>query len=276
MKTICLFILILCITLVAAYQVPRVMDPKLYVLAHFNYSEKIRFDNTIWTYGTDYAIAVWMTIAVLCTWRRCYSSALRNRGIGLFTCYAISVLFGGLCHHFFTSFEDISSNKFRLFWTVCVGSVAVAGGFMGSYGSNLARGVRGPAISVPEWFWYSFSVSMLVTTCFGGFSCEQPACDIFLAGVTQFIPSVYISLVLFTRSEAYITRNMLIATTIAFWLNSLLLPFYSLALKWGLELSTINTILHTCLTVAWGCQFVCLCWICETIDKSISNNKKAV
>jgi len=266
----------LSITLGAAYWIPKIMDPELYVLAYFNYNENIRFDHTIWTYGTDYGITVWMIIAVVCTWWRCYSSALRNRGIGLFTCYAVSVLAGGLCHQFFISFEAVSSTQFRLLWTVCVGSVAVAGGFMGSYGSNLARAVGGPAISVPEWFWFAFSTTMLVTTCCGGFSCEQPACDIFLAGVTQFIPSIYISLVLFTRSEAYITRNMLIATTIGFWLNSVLLPFYSLALKWGLELSTINTMLHACLTVAWGCQFVCLCWICETIDKSIINNKKTL
>jgi len=213
-------------------------------------------------------IAVWMTFGVVWTWWRCNSSALRNRSLGLFTCYAISVLVGGLCHNFFKSFEAIASARFRLYWTVCVGTVAIAGGLMGSYASHLARSVRGPPIFVPDWFWFTFSMTMLITTCFGGFSCKQPACDIFLAGVTQLIPSVYISVVLFTRSERHITTNMVITTTIGFWLNSLLLPFYSVALDWGLKLGIINAMLHTCLTIAWGCQFICLCWICESVDNS--------
>jgi len=276
MNTIFLLVLTLTVTLVAAYQVPTFMDPKLYVWAYFDYNEKLRFDNTIWTYGTDYIIAVWMTFGVLCTWWRCDSSALRNRSIGLLSCYGASVLVGGLCHQHFTSFEAISSIPFRLYWTVCVGFVAIAGGFMGSYASNLARSVEGTPLIVPEWFWKIFSITMLITTVVGGFSCEQPACDIFLAGVTQFIPSVYISLVLFTRTESFITPNMIIATTIGFWLNCLLLPFYSVALDGGLELSTINTMLHFCLTVAWGCQFICLCWICQTVDENTMSVKKAV
>jgi len=268
MKIIALLILVLTITLGAAYQIPKILDPQLYVLAYFNYNENIRFDNTIWTYGSDYIIAVWMTFGVVWTWWRCNSSALRNRSLGLFTCYAISVLVGGLCHNFFKSFEAIASARFRFYWTVCVGTVAIAGGFMGSYASHLARSVRGTPIFVPDWFWFTFSITMLITTCFGGFSCERPACDIFLAGVTQLIPSVYISVVLFTRSERHITTNMVITTTIGFWLNAFLLPFYSVALDWGLTLGIINALLHTCLTIAWGCQFICLCWICESVDNS--------
>lgn len=275
MKTFCLLILTLATTLAASYQIPTIMDPKLYVWAYFNYNENIRFDNTIWTYGTDYIIAAWMTFGILCIWWRCHSSALRNRSIGLLSCYTASVLVGGFCHQFFTSFESISAIAFRLYWTVCVGFVAIAGGFIGSYASNLARTVDGTALVVPAWFWKTFSITMLITTCAGGFSCEQPACDIFLAGVTQFIPSLYISLVLFTRTESCITTNMMIMTTCGFWLNSVLLPFYSLALNCGLQLGTINTMLHFCLTVAWGCQFMCLCWICETVDDNITT-KKAV
>jgi len=215
-----------------------------------------------------------MTFGVVCTWWRCKSSTLRNRSIGLLTCYAVSVLVGGLCHHFLSSFEAISSNRFRLLWTVCVGSVAIAGGFMGSYGSHLARSTHGTPVSLPEWFWESFGITMLLVTCAGGFSCVQPACDIFLAGITQTIPTVYIVFVVFTRTESYLTISMAVTTAVGFFLNSILLPFYSVAFYLGLQLSTINTMLHSCLTVAWGCQFICLCWICETVDKSEKTVKK--
>jgi len=53
-----LLIITLAITLMAAYYLPVIMDPKLYVLAYFKYNENTRFDNTIYTYGTDYALAV--------------------------------------------------------------------------------------------------------------------------------------------------------------------------------------------------------------------------
>jgi len=157
-----------------------------------------------------------MSFGVFCTWWRCNSSALRNRSIGLFTCYGVSVLVGGLCHMFFRSYEAIASNWFRLYWTACVGSVAIAGGFIGSYASHLARSVSGTPIFLPEWFWKTFSITMLITTCVGGFSCAQPACDIFLAGITQFIPSIYIGVVLFTRTESCITTSMAVATTTGF------------------------------------------------------------
>jgi len=277
MKTFFLLIATVALALGAAYLVPKMMDPKLYAMAYFNYKENTRFDNTIWTYGTDYMIGICMAFGVAWLLIRCKSSTLRSRCIGLIICYAVSVLVGGYCHQTFVTIEAVSSFRYRVLWTVCVNAVIVAGGFIGSIGSHISRSVNGSRVSVPDWFWMGFACILFVFTCMGILSCEQPACDIFLAGITQFVPTVYIMLVLITRSNKdVITMKMVVATSSAFLLNCVLLPMYSIALSRGLALSTVNTILHAWLTMTWCSQFFCLCNICESIDENVVGTKRTL
>ena len=111
--------------------------------------------------------------------------------------YAISVTAGGISHQFFNSLDKMNTLTFRLMWSVVVGTVTAAGGFIGSIGSAFAKMARGSedkrfkVVVVPSWWWAVWSV-FLTSLVFGGvLSMERPAADIFLAGVTQTAPTCY-------------------------------------------------------------------------------------
>ena len=111
-----------------------------------------RFDNTFLTYGTDYGIAIFMAFATYkCLTASPYThlytaisnqhdssaKSLKLRSAALFLSYASSVLAGGIAHQFFTNVPDsLNTVSFRILWTICVGSVTAAGGFMGMCGSQ--------------------------------------------------------------------------------------------------------------------------------------------
>ena len=118
---------------------------KTYIRALYQYDdEDTWFDNTVLTWGTDYAIAVLMTFSAL----KCYfatssqrgmrneraSRSLRNRSCALFLLYAVSVMTGGIAHQTFTTIDSLNTTTFRILWTICVGAVTAAGGSMGMIG----------------------------------------------------------------------------------------------------------------------------------------------
>jgi len=86
---------------------------------------------------------------------------------------------------------------------------------------------------------------------------KQPASDIFLTGVTQVIPTVYLVLVLYSRKNwkdfnvANGTRQIFLFGALA---NVPLLPGYDLFNFLNLPLGIINLILHTNLGLAWSSQ----------------------
>jgi len=251
---------------------PHVMTPEaakeIYIPAFYAYDARWHhFDNTIWTYGTDYALAVAMCIlACLCLKARSTATRLKNRAAGLLTCYALSVLAGGLAHQFYTTIDSRNSLSFRVLWTICVGTVTAAGGFMGSSGSEVARHYGGKV--VPEWCWLGFG-GFTTAVCVCGFiSFQRPACDIFVAGITQVPPTAYMMGLGYFILREKVSEFYRWQCIVAFILNAPLLPMYSLLVySTDLSLAAINTLLHSWLFVAWGNQALALLHL-------ISNDQK--
>jgi hypothetical protein len=115
------------------------------------------FDNTAWTYGTDYLLTVCMfvlaqkinyitpTSTTTNSKRTDEDLAMVGRAQhkwwsrGLLWSYMLSVLAGGLAHQFYTTSDSRNSLSFRILWTCCVGTVTAASGFMGAIGTELVR-----------------------------------------------------------------------------------------------------------------------------------------
>jgi hypothetical protein len=96
----------------------------------------------------------------------------------------------------------------------------------------------------------------------GGFSFQRPACDIFIAGITQF-PSTFYLMYIFTfglsASMPTVQRWARIVGVIGFILNAPLLPMYPLLVQYtDWTLGSVNTLLHTWLLVAWSMQGIAL------------------
>jgi hypothetical protein len=151
-----------------------------YVPASYAYDPThTRFDNTIWTYGTDYALAfVMLILGISChrggTCRVASAAAsggtiakmptsssstnstssrgLRAYSFGLLLCYSISTLFGGYAHMNYVGVNELNASGFRLVWSVTVGFVSFASCFMGLIGREVqdAFGARG-ALPLGPW-----------------------------------------------------------------------------------------------------------------------------
>jgi hypothetical protein len=87
-----------------------------------------------------------------------------------------------------------------------VGTVTAAGGFMGACGSQLGRLTGG--FYVPEWAWVGFGTFATAVCMAGYMSFQRPACDIFIAGITQLPSTLYICLLaIFSHHKAFY-RNL--------------------------------------------------------------------
>jgi hypothetical protein len=256
---------------------------KTYDLARFHYDESIsHFDNTIWTYGTDYILAFTMTAIALsilrcddCQISQRISSRLRWRSAGLLLGYAASTLAGALAHQFYTTLESRNSLSFRVLWTICVGTVCFASAFMGSVGTELARQYRnlGPVPVIHENFWLSYGATTTLFCITGGLSYQRPACDIFIAGTNQ-IPSTMYMMALFYIQCGHpslfsIRLKYRFMGACGFILNAPLLPMYPLLIQYtDWSLASVNTLLHSCLFVAWGMQGLSLRHLAVTLARS--------
>jgi len=108
--------------------------------AQYKYdSSNTVFDNSILTWGTDYGITCVMIYGVLRLlsakpWNSAYQNevswGLRLRAAALLLSYAISVFAGGIAHQNYSTIDSLNSLSFRILWTICVGSVTAAGGYM--------------------------------------------------------------------------------------------------------------------------------------------------
>ena len=116
-----------------------------YHWAFYSYDAQVsHFDNSAWTYCTDYVLAVimaWMAYSILRYSRPGVSDRLSNRSAALKMSYCISVLAGGYCHQNYTTLESRNSLSFRILWTICVGTVTGANCSMGMSGSEVIRKV---------------------------------------------------------------------------------------------------------------------------------------
>ena len=214
---------------------------KTFIPANYKYDADLTvFDNTFLTYGTDYMLC-WLMLygAHQCYFagindkkqtNACslqeenmlhidnnitfeYSLPLRQKSAALFICYAISVFAGGYAHQTFLSFDSLNTTIFRSIWTICVGSVTMAGGVMGMIGSEICRKFLHANIGcnsrfsvpiIPDVLWCIYGFYMTTVCCMGGISYMRPACDIFVAGTTQvsfsyvcYLHSTYIYITIF-------------------------------------------------------------------------------
>lgn len=193
--------------------------------------------------------------------------ALRSRG--LLICYCCSVLAGGVAHQYYTTLQSRNTWHFRFLWTICVGSVTVASAWMGCLGTELARidrtadggvaATRGIPL-LPEWFWAAYGTGATIACAAGSMSFQRPACDIFIAGITQFPSTFYVMLLLGVGLPTVpVPKWARLMGLIGFILNAPLLPMYPLLVQYTTwSTASINTLLHTWLLTAWGLQGLCL------------------
>lgn len=278
--------------------------------AGFNYDERNTFfDNTFLTYGTDYMITVCMFYAVYkCLFatsilkvddNELMSDLSLSRGLRissslLFMSYGLSVLAGGIAHQFYVNLEDLNSISFRILWTVCVGCVTAAGGFMGACGSAIyfrlnqsmpQEMVRFRMVYIPYAYWIFYGGCMTIWCILGGISYKRPACDIFVAGTTQFVPTVYLVMtVLSVRWSSskvatfpieLVKKGYRLCIIIGFFLNAPLLPMYPLMVQYtSLSLGVVNALLHLNLTLAWGLQAIGIHHFCNRFNVTTENDKR--
>lgn len=270
---------------------------KTYIPAWYKYDkEHTSFDNTPWTYGTDYLLtAVMSYLAIKCLRatspdncpqkdaKNANSLKLRLYSASLLICYGLSTLAGAWAHQHFTSIEQLNTMKFRVFWFVCVGNVSFASCYMGLIGREVQRvfGVKGAVPLGPWWFWPAYGSYMAAACGLGYISFKRPACDIFIAGITQFPTTFYCLLVLGRRrwGDKNIMNDSIsspiglvrmpyrIMFYIGFIGNAPLLPMYPVLVQYsGMSLAGINTLLHCWLMVMWGMQGISLLHLCNAMS----------
>jgi len=270
-----------------------------YVPANYQYDEEnTRFDNTVWTYGTDYTLAVIMLFGAIHTWKSgCKFTSLRLYSTVMLLCYVTSVTAGAIAHQHYLTVDSLNTGEFRILWTICVGTVTLAGGFIGAIGSEIGKALQGmngrTATPIfPQIFWAYYGIFQTTVCIMGGISFKRPACDIFIAGTTQAVPTFYAVFMLmqcYWETETKSLRNRTVISMfyvnlqtkftfayrilflIGFSLNSPLLPAYPILLSLNLSLGTVNTILHTNLCLAWGLQCLTLRKFCVSLRDSASD-----
>ena len=231
------------------------------------------------------------------------SKSLRIKSACLFFSYAISVFAGGYAHYNYHGVDDLNTTSFRILWTICVGSVTAAGGFMGACGSEIYKRmnlqapddkVRFRMVHLHDILWTIYGGYMTWICITGAMSYKRPACDIFVAGTSQFIPTAYCALVVLSirwpDAEAVlegkyhgetsflvqsITHKVRCIFYIGFFLNAPLLPTYPFYVQHtSLSLGVVNALLHLNLTVAWGMQAKSLCLFCKAFNLVERDEKK--
>jgi hypothetical protein len=265
-----------------AFYFPFLLSPhaamQTYHFAFWKYdSEMSHFDNTPWTFGTDYFLAISMALLALYI-PRDHPAGWKSRG--LLCMYLLSVTAGGIAHQFYTTVDDRNTKSFRIWWSICVGTVAAGSGFMGAAAtdllqydkrrgtepvllsstgvtSNSIRNSKIPLPAIPNWSWMGYAICTVITVLAGGFSFQRPACDIFVVGITQFPSTFYMMLILaagFPHCHALTLRTRVVGC-LAFVLNAPLLPLYPILVVYtDWSLATINTFLHSWLWMTWTLQ----------------------
>jgi hypothetical protein len=259
---------------------PFILTPeaasKTYLPAFYNYNAELsHFDNSAWTYGTDYVLTIVMALlaySCLSASTSLETRALRYRSAGLLLCYSVSVTAGGWAHQHYTTLESRNTLDFRILWTICVGTVTAAGGFMGSCASEVST--RFDVFRrVPEALWIGFGLGTTLLCALGGLSYQRPACDIFIAGTTQSPPTFFLMAVVgctMTREKCHISFAYKIVCLIGFIANAPLLPMYSLLIQYtDWSLAAVNTLLHCWLMVAWTKQALSLRHFVVAMDQRL-------
>lgn len=257
-----------------------------YQYAYFDYDPKRSFfDNSFYTYGTDYILAIIMAgLAMSISLKNDMTHTLAWRTRCLLFLYSISTIAGGIAHQNYLTVESRNTYHFRILWTICVGSVAASSGFMGSIGTELVRLDRDRGV-VFWWmplltsrFWGGFAALSTLFVMAGYCSFQRPACDIFVPGITQAPSSFYMMIILGTGLPTEPVQTWArIAGNIGFLWNAPLLPMYPLLIQYtDLDLSVVNVILHTWLLIGWGLQGLSLRHVEQVLTQSQQPPQAAV
>mmetsp|Transcript_11953 Transcript_11953/g.24721 ORF Transcript_11953/g.24721 Transcript_11953/m.24721 type:complete len:449 (+) Transcript_11953:1948-3294(+) len=304
--TVPLFLLLAVGTKFLAKNFPYVLAPwaatHTYKPAHWQYDEDdTHFDNSAWTWGTDY----WLTAAMLFLAGRCLTATptgrindpsaansyqLRIRSATMLVLYAISTLAGGYAHHNYHGIDDLNTTSFRVLWSICVGTVTSAGAAMLWIGSELCRQYHANVCSteimfriptIPRWFCAAWGIYITGLCVLGEMSYKRPACDIFVAGTTQTVPTAYVVALLAAhrwtsgrKTDDHpvhacdrVQMKYRIMYYAGFLFNVPLLPMYPLLVQYtDWSLGAVNTLLHAWLTVSWGMQGFSLRHFCMALS----------
>jgi hypothetical protein len=272
--------------------VPFVIVPeastKTYEFAFWSYDPSVsHFDNSAWTYATDYVLAAIMAglaFAILKVSTRANTDRLCSRASSLLILYMISTTFGGLCHQNYLTVESRNTLSFRLLWTLCVGTVSLANTSMGLCGTEIVRKFQSERLCsskfdkvplIPETFWWVYGLCITAFTAWGGMSFQRPACDIFIAGATQTPSTFYMMAVLYLLDNPKVEFNRRILGMIGFILNAPLLPMYPMLIQYtDWSLGSVNTLLHFWLTMAWSMQGYSMLHVAQSLTTTTANEKK--
>eukprot|EP00560_Eucampia_antarctica_P009818 CAMPEP_0197830206 /NCGR_PEP_ID=MMETSP1437-20131217/6795_1 /TAXON_ID=49252 ORGANISM="Eucampia antarctica, Strain CCMP1452" /NCGR_SAMPLE_ID=MMETSP1437 /ASSEMBLY_ACC=CAM_ASM_001096 /LENGTH=309 /DNA_ID=CAMNT_0043432421 /DNA_START=390 /DNA_END=1322 /DNA_ORIENTATION=- len=264
------------------------------------------FDNTIWTWGTDYMLAVLMMYgAIKCLFATQSATGETNNdatrpirflSLALLTAYSMSVFCGGIAHQYYDTLESLNTRSFQILWSLCLGSVTFATAYMGMIAAEICSNLKNNTDKnrvlfhvpiIPNWAWLFYGCYMTFFCVSGDFSCKRPASDIFIAGITQLAPTLYCEIVMLSRrwSDACIFEAKASPSTrdivadgikakyrcmyyIGFILNAPLLFFYPLAVQYtSISLGILNATLHLNLCFAWGMQAISLHHICKASNR---------
>lgn len=267
------------IGLVMPFWSTPVASSKTYEPAFWQYDHNTsHFDNSPWSYGTDYVIAVGMvaySTATLSLSQRGNTDRLCIRVAFLASMCMMSVATGGICHQFYTTVESRNSISFRILWTLCVGAIPLGNTWMGCCASEILRRFQPERICctafqnlpiVPESFWYIYGLCAFFFTAWGGMSHQRPACDLFVAAVTQAPPSYYMMAILFFLDRPKSNFNARIWGAVGLNFHIPLLPLYPMLVQYtDWSLGAINTLLHSWLAVSWAMQAYSLYRIIQSV-----------
>jgi len=262
---------------------------KIYQKASYEYDPAISlFDNTIWTYGTDYALAtitagfaIWILQTSNRSSRDVHKRVARASATMLIL-YSVSTGAGAIAHQHFLTVESRNSMVFRLLWTICVGTVYLAAIPMGIIGSECLR-IFQPRPNCPPLlktiplvtnaYWMFYGAIGAIACALGFMSFQRPACDIFIAGCTQTPSTFYFLAFLVSVEHPLITKFMKLYGVVGFICNAFLLPLYPILVR-NFSLATTNTVLHTNLCIAWSLQGLVLQRVVKCLVEETTHNEQ--
>lgn len=241
-------------------QGPDARGRPTYEAAHWMYPAHAMFDNTAATYVTDYVITIAMCALALIIARIDTPSAdVKRYAVLLLLTNGLSTLIGGMAHHAYSgAVQDLNSGLFYGMWCWVVGLTVVAGAWQGQLAAALLR--RCPedhwssAPSRPGLFWAVWAASLVSLVLAGWLSHTRPACDIFVAGGMQAVPTGYLMLAVWRSCVQTKTLRLppldLTALLVSIVLNAPLIFIYPYLVR-SCSLPVTNTILHAVLLVSW-------------------------
>mmetsp|Transcript_1881 Transcript_1881/g.4348 ORF Transcript_1881/g.4348 Transcript_1881/m.4348 type:complete len:291 (-) Transcript_1881:195-1067(-) len=225
------------------------------------------FDTTWWTWLTDYAVAA---MCAFMAWRLATCSGdwgVKWPGMALMLAYSIPTLLGGMVHQAAGHWgvEALNSGLLGWGWVFTSAMVGLQGGVMlfiaRGYLVNQTR-LRFPLLVLSNEACWAHTVLVVLGVLAGVFRCTRPAADIFLLGVTQAWPVMYVMAALASGTTACSFTSAWCAGSFALLSPTILI--YPLLVDAGFVVGHINCFLHAVIFVAWFGQGLGVLRVAET------------